>query len=214
MPKDVVERDKKTMGEYATAGQFQQLPGPRSGNIFKVDKIEIIPTAPAGTIWMRGWDFAATEKKNAAFTAGGLLGVTPSGEYIIGDMKRGQLSAGNVETLLKNTATLDGHGVRGSIPQDPGQAGKAQVIGFIKMLAGYNYTASPETGDKVSRAEPFAAQVEVGNVKMVRGPWNKELIDEMRLFPASKFKDQVDALSRAFSELTMRPNTPLQGSRG
>ena len=58
-----------------------------------------------------------------------------------------------------------------------------------------------ETGDKVTRAEPLAAQVNVGNVLMLRGPWNEPLIEEMRLFPNGAFDDQVDALSRAFGEL-------------
>jgi len=163
--------------------------------------------------WVRGWDLAATDDADAAFTAGALLGVTSAGEYIIGDMKRGQLTPGKVETLIKNTASQDGRKVKGSIPQDPGQSGKAQVAALIRQLAGYSYRSSPESGDKVSRAEPFAAQVEVGNVKMVEGPWNKDLLDEMRLFPASKFKDQVDALSRAFSELVTRKRGAMSTTR-
>ena len=212
-PREVVERDKKVLLAYGTAGQFQQRPAPRKGGIFEVDMIEIIPTAPAGVRWVRGWDLAATDDADAAFTAGALLGVTSAGEYIIGDMKRGQLTPGKVETLIKNTASQDGRKVKGSIPQDPGQSGKAQVAALIRQLAGYSYRSSPESGDKVSRAEPFAAQVEVGNVKMVEGPWNKDLLDEMRLFPASKFKDQVDALSRAFSELVTRKRGAMSTTR-
>src|SRR5574340_159046 len=48
------------------------------------------------------------------------------------------------------------------------------------MLGGYRVASSPETGDKVLRAEPLAAQVNVGNVSMVRGAWNATLIDELR----------------------------------
>jgi phage terminase large subunit-like protein len=36
---------------------------------------------------------------------------------------------------------------------------------------------------------------------MLRGPWNKELIDELRLFPNGSNDDQVDGLSRAFQVL-------------
>lgn len=206
-PKDVVERDKRALGEYAVAGQFQQRPTPRQGGLFRVGMIEIIPERPAGLRLVRAWDFAATTSKesaSAAYTAGGLLGQAPDGSFVICDMKRERLSPGGVRTLLKNTATQDGRGVMGSIPQDPGQSGKAQAQQMIAALAGYRYRASPESGDKVTRAEPFASQVEVGNVKMVAGPWNKDLLDEMQLFPAGTYKDQVDALSRAFMELTLR----------
>lgn len=60
---------------------------------------------------------------------------------------------------------------------------------------------STETGDKVTRADPFASQVNVGNVMLLRGSWNDLLIEEMRMFPNGANDDQVDALSRAFSVL-------------
>ena len=60
---------------------------------------------------------------------------------------------------------------------------------------------SPETGDKITRAEPLASQINVGNVLMLRGGWNKPLTDEMRLFPNGKWDDQVDGLSRAYARL-------------
>ena len=69
------------------------------------------------------------------------------------------------------------------------------------LLAGHRVRSSPESGDKVVRAEPFAARVNVGNVVMVRADWNKTLIDEMRLFPNGAFDDTVDGCSRAFSRL-------------
>jgi predicted phage terminase large subunit-like protein len=88
-----------------------------------------------------------------------------------------------------------------SIPQDPGQAGKTQVLALSRMLAGYPVHSSPETGDKVTRAEPLASQVNVGNVLMLRGSWNDALIEEMRTFPNGTWDDQIDALSRAFAQL-------------
>ena len=60
---------------------------------------------------------------------------------------------------------------------------------------------APESGDKITRAEPFAAQVNIGNVLMVRGDWNQALINEMRIFPNGTNDDQVDSLSRSFSEI-------------
>ena len=63
----------------------------------------------------------------------------------------------------------------------------------------------PETGDKVTRARPFAAQVNVGNVALSVGAWVDAYRDEMRSFPHGKYDDQVDASSRAFMELTAAP---------
>ena len=53
--------------------------------------------------------------------------------------------------------------------------------------------------------EQFAAQVNIGNVKMLRGDWNKALVDELRNFPNGKHDDQVDGCSDGFNELNEAP---------
>lgn len=195
---------EKTMGSYAAAGQLQQRPAPRGGGMFKREWFETIPAVPVGCRWVRGWDLAATKDETSAWTAGILIGRTPDKRYIIADARRIQGTAAEVERLIVNTAGQDKTAwgsVRGSLPQDPGQAGKAQAQYLIRQLAGFDYHASPESGDKVTRAQPFAAQAEAKNVMILEGDWNRDFLDELAMFPAGKFKDQVDAASRAFDEL-------------
>jgi predicted phage terminase large subunit-like protein len=192
---------ERTMGSYASAGQLQQRPSPRGGGMFKREWFPVVGAAPADVRWVRAWDLAATDSATAAWTAGCKMGRGADGRFYIGDMRRIQGSPADVERLLVNTAGQDGAAVRGSIPQDPGQAGKAQVQYLIRQLAGFNYTASPESGDKETRASPLAAQAEAGNVILVRGDWNADFLDEAATFPRGKFKDQIDAASRAFAEL-------------
>ncbi|MEN9885465.1 MAG: hypothetical protein RL758_43 [Pseudomonadota bacterium] len=186
---------------YVFAGQYQQRPAPLAGGEFKPGKIEVIDAAPANVRWVRGWDLAGT-KDGGDWTAGGLLGVTPEGRYVIGGMERVRESPEGVEAIMKATATRDGNLTGVAIPQDPGQAGKSQVRALTRLLSGYPVSSKPVTGDKVQRARPFAAQVNVGNVLMVRGDWNQPLIEEMRNFPNGANDDQIDALSTAFDELT------------
>lgn len=209
-PQDVVERDKKIMGSFAIAGQFQQRPVPRGGGMFSRSWFEVVPAAPAGTRWVRGWDFAASSDESAARTAGVKLGRTPDGRFIVGHVAKGHLTPANVERLVTNTATQDGYDVKGSIPQDPGQAGKSQVQYFIKKLAGYNYKSSPESGDKITRAQPFAAQAEAGNVLLLQGDWVEDYLDEVCSFPFGKYADQVDATTRAFSALLEESHYSLE----
>ena len=61
--------------------------------------------------------------------------------------------------------------------------------------------SEPSTGDKAVRAEPFAAQCEAGNVKLLRGNWNEVYIDELTSFPSGAHDDQVDASAAAFSKV-------------
>ena len=206
-PRETVDRDKKSLGSFATASQFQQRPVPREGGMFHRDWFEIVDAAPANIQWVRGWDLAATESKQGqepAFTAGVKMGVDLDGIYYIAHVAKGQLSAGKVEKLIKNTASHDGPTTIIDLPQDPGQAGKAQVRYLVKQLAGDIDKYGSESGSKEQRADPLASQAEAGNVKLVRGPWNEAFLAEAELFPNSKFKDQIDAASRAFTRL-VRP---------
>jgi predicted phage terminase large subunit-like protein len=209
---EATELLEQALGPYGVAGQFQQTPTPRSGTLFDPSKIKIVDALPAGLRFVRGWDFAATEEKvgtDPAWTAGfklGKIGTGPSARYVIADVTRGRWGPSDLETTLKNTADLDGKAVEVSMPQDPGQAGKVQAANYIALLSGYKVEATPETGSKLTRAEPFAAQVNAGNVSMLRGPWNTELVNELKSFPSGKYKDQVDAGSRAFGKLIDIPS--------
>lgn len=185
---------------YTFAGQYMQRPSPLAGGILKPDNIQIIDALPVGPIeWVRGWDFASTTTGD--YTAGGKLGKLPDGRLVIGDMVRIRVGPDERDAALKNTCARDGTNCRASIPQDPGQAGLTQVKYLVRQLAGYTVRATPESGNKVVRCEPFAAQVNVGNVLMLKADWNDALISEMRMFPNGTFDDQVDSLSRAFAML-------------
>lgn len=210
-PESQVAELERTMGSYASAGQLQQRPIPRGGGMFKRAWFGTVHALPTGCRFVRGWDLAATEDASAAATAGVLMALAPDGRFIIADVVREQIGAAGVERLLANTAAQDAaaHGaVRGSIPQDPGQAGKAQALHLIRhVLAGYDYHATPESGDKETRALPLAAQAEAGNVFLLAGRWNEAFLAEIETFPNGKWKDQVDAAGRAFTELTTAPRT-------
>lgn len=189
------------------ASLFQQRPSPQEGDLFKVDQIEIIDALPAEHMqWVRGWDLAATES-DGAWTVGVRMGRTRGGRIIVHSVTRAQRGPGRRDTMLVNTAKMDGPEVRQSIPQDPGQAGKMQVLDLMrKITQGARVTPhfSPESGDKVQRATPFADQVSIGNVAMVRGSWNAAYVEELRTFPNGRYTDQVDASSRAYELLIGR----------
>lgn len=46
------------------------------------------------------------------------------------------------------------------------------------------------------------SQIEYGNVKLLRGNWNKDFITEMSAFPKGRNDDQVIAATRAFNKLS------------
>src|SRR5699024_12271797 len=86
--REVVERDRAAMGEYAYAGQMQQSPAPREGGDFKPGNIEIIDALPAGLHFTRGCDLAATKKKHSDYTATATMAEKDSVVYIARSVER------------------------------------------------------------------------------------------------------------------------------
>jgi len=203
-PRRSLDRLRKTLGSYAAAGQLQQRPVPRGGGLFKRHWFPVVDAVPAGCRWLRAWDLAASlprPGRRVAWTAGVKVGRAPDGRFYVADVVRLQGGPLEVERALVNAAAQDGPGCAVSLPQDPGQAGKAQAAYLLRRLAGYRVSATPETGDKVTRATPVAAQAEAGNLLLLRGAWNEDFLEEVSAFPLGSTRDQVDALSRAFAGL-------------
>lgn len=207
-PEATVSALEKTMGSYAAAGQLQQRPAPREGGMFKRAWFPVVRAIPAGTRFVRGWDLAATEGAGD-WTVGVKIGRQKNGRFLIVHVARDRKSSAGVERLLVNTASQDGYECTISIPQDPGQAGKAQTSYLVQQLAGYTVKTSTESGDKVTRAGPLAAQAEAGNVDILEGDWNDAFFEEITIFPNGT-KDQTDAASRAFNELVMGSKFDLE----
>lgn len=207
-PEATVSSLEKTMGSYAAAGQLQQRPAPREGGMFKRAWFPVVRAIPAGTRFVRGWDLAATEGAGD-WTVGVKIGRQKNGRFLIANVVRDRKSSAGVERLLVNTASQDGYECTISIPQDPGQAGKAQTSYLVQQLAGYTVKTSTESGDKVTRAGPLAAQAEAGNVDILEGDWNDAFFEEITIFPNGT-KDQTDAASRAFNEMVMGSKFDLE----
>lgn len=180
---------------------------PSAGMYFRRSDFEIVDAAPKAKKTVRAWDLAGTkktDKNNPDWTVGVKMSEGVDGYYYIEHVSRFQDSPAKVDAAIKNLASSDGGLTRIRLPQDPGQAGKAQAHHLTKMLAGYNVTALPVTGDKVTRAKPLASQVEAGNVRLVRGPWNEDFLKELEAFPEGSNDDQVDAAADAFNDLSAR----------
>lgn len=184
--------------------QYQGTPRAPDGILFKVQKFPVLPALPAGGEFVRAWDLASTAKigtMDPDWTVGVKLGRMPDRSFVIADVVRFRGTSNEVEQAIRATAQQDGHGVRIGLPQDPGQAGKAQIVYLTSKLEGYTVISSTESGSKETRAMPVVSQAEVGNVGVLDRPWRAALLDELAGFPSGAKDDQVDALSRAFAML-------------
>jgi predicted phage terminase large subunit-like protein len=199
---------KKTIGSYQFSALYQQRPTAPEGEMFKRAWFEIVDAAPAGIVWVRSWDKGGTMGGGDP-TAGVLIGKAPDGIYYINDVMEGQWGSFERERTIKVTTHADAamYGRQNYsvvIEQEPGSGGKHSAEITIKELAGYSIHAERPTGDKVVRAAPLAAQAEAGNVKLVKGKWNRAFLDQFAGFPSGVHDDIVDATSQGFNRLALQ----------
>jgi len=207
---EALARKRRSVGAKIWNALFQQNPAPDAEALFLTTRIPIIDALPPLKREIRAWDLAATaatEGRDPDWTVGLKLALTEAGQHIITDIVRFRSGPAEVADTIRAVASQDGAGVLVALPQDPGQAGKQQVAWLSQRLAGFRVRASPETGSKLTRATLPAAAVEAGSLSLLRAPWNRALLDELRDFPHGRKDDQVDSLSRAFAQL-LAPSAP------
>ncbi len=201
---DRVERERLLHGNWKIR--------PEAGLYFRRAWFDVRQAAPVLAKTARGWDLAATAEAagNGDWTVGARISRDKAGHYYIEHVERFRGSPGEVERRICNLARQDGTAVIVALPQDPGQAGKAQISVLTRRLSGFRIIAKPVSGSKTTRAAPFSAQVEAGNVTLVKGDWNEAFLNELTAFPSGKNDDQVDAVVEAFNALQDKRFTSQQ----
>lgn len=174
---------------------------PAAGLVFNRGWCEVVDAAPADAVRARGWDSASTPGKGDGTAS---VRLARAGKlYYVEDATWDQLAANDRLRLQRSLAETDGKRCAIRFEQEPGSAGKEAVANWIANVAGYTAHSKTATGDKLVRFNPFAAQAQAGNVKVVRGDWNERWLRHLHAFPTKGVPDDlVDATSCAFDELT------------
>jgi len=163
------------------------------GQIFKRDWFEILDTLPEvkkGYVpRVRYWDLAATDAGDEDL-------------FIIEDIVRFQKTPDEVERRIKEVAKSDGKSTEVWMEEEPGSAGKKVILDYRKSLQKFSFRGMRETGSKIMRANKVSASAGHGRIKLLKGIWNNDFLDEVDFFPNQKIKDQVDCLSGAFDKLS------------
>lgn len=203
------------------------------GALFQRGDFQIVDEYPRNWVKaVRYWDFAGTEAKrsrsktkmaeklrnNPDYTCGMFAVIDREGTIFLVNLQRGRMSPGKVEKMVKETAEVDGKRVHIWLEEEPGSSGKFVTHHYRKrVLLGFTVKSDRVTGSKLSRAEPYQAYAEAGNIKLVRGPWNAVFLDEHDAFiDPGVHDDTVDVGSGAFKALTEKPpsTTEVMANRG
>lgn len=190
------------MGLNGYNKQMQQNPDGKEGSMFQARDFKIINGFDRDEILnsIRYWDKAGTTDAGC-YTAGVLIHLLIDNTFVIDDVIEGQWAAPEREKEIKQAAKLDGLETQVWVEQEPGSGGKESAENTIRNLAGFCIYADKVTGAKQVRAEPYAIQVENGNVRLLNRQWTKRFVRNHVNFPNSDLKDLVDAAAGAMNKL-------------
>lgn len=196
----IVERERLLMGNWKIRSE--------GGKVFRREWFgDLADAVPAEGRRVRYWDKAATPG-GGDFSVGVLM-VKAGPMYYVEDVIRGQWSALERNTVIRQTAAMDaaryGNVVNIWLEQEGGSGGRESTEFTIQDLAGYPVYSETMSSGKIERANPLAAQVQAGNVRLKRAHWNDAYLSEMEAFPDGTHDDQVDASSGAFNKLSLIP---------
>jgi len=157
----------------------------------------------------RYWDRAGgkkpTKNKKPDYTSGTLIAKDKQGRTYILDQIRGRYKSKDLTALIQSTAKKDlakyGHKYFVGLSQDPASAGIHEIDALITALYGFCVKTFRETGDKITRANPFAIQFQSDNVFILKADWNKNYKEELESFPEGAYDDQVDSSAMGFNAL-------------
>jgi predicted phage terminase large subunit-like protein len=192
-----LDRIRTQLGTYDFSALYQQRPTPPGGGTFKREWFKtIVAFPPEGLKWKRGYDLAVSLHTNASYTASFRVAFDDDGNLYIDGGFRKRIEFPDqrrfiIERILAEPETE--HGIELALH---GRAIMQELRREPEIRSGHFRGIEVES-DKLTRALTWARRAEEGKVLLVRGPWNREFLDEVCQFPHGQFDDQVDAVSLA-----------------
>jgi predicted phage terminase large subunit-like protein len=217
---EAVQEKEKRLGTYGASGQLQQRPSPAGGGIFKrhwwrfwVHKDMNLPPVfvkmtdgtlfecpvsaipPVIEIQMQSWDMAFKDNKDSAYVVGQAWGRLGANKYLL-DQLRDRL---DMPGTIKAVSEFSIKHPRTSLKLVEDAANGPAVIQSLREKISGLIPVNP-MGDKVTRAKAVSPQMEAGNIYLPHpqiAPWVNDLIERFANFPATVYKDEIDATTQA-----------------
>ncbi len=168
---------KKLYTDAAWESLYQGSPYVVGGGAIPIEKLKVLNVMINRKDVMhsvRYVDKAGSETEDSAFTACVLMHKMKDGTFVIEHVARGHWSALEREQKIKTLASVDSKVCASYelvIEQEPGSGGKESAENTIRNNAGLRVSADKVTGKKEIRAEPFVAQCQGDNVRLIAGEW-------------------------------------------
>lgn len=193
-PRGVLDRLRDDMGPRDFATQYLQLPSALDGNIIPMDRLHRFVLTPfVRSQWekiVQSWDTAHSENPKAAYSVGITFGLK-NGKWYVLDVHRVRL---RFAALRDRIQALHKRYCADLVIIEDADSGAHlwdDLRGKMRLIMPRPIV------DKETRMVGQLTMIEDGTVLFpTEAPWLDVLFSEMRIFPVSRFKDQIDALAQ------------------
>lgn len=197
LSREVLNEALTDLGSYGFAGQYGQDPAPADGGLIKKEWFPIIDWKPefANLAWNFVADTAYTEsEKNDP--SGYLAYAKHGNDFIIRWAQTEYLEFPDLCKALPTFAQQHGYSrSRSIIEVEPKASGKSLVQTLARETNLNIKEGKPPAKDKVARVKDSSPTMEAGRIKLIRGPWNKEFLDQLAMFPNAAHDEYVDCVT-------------------
>jgi predicted phage terminase large subunit-like protein len=193
-PAALLDRIRRTIGEYNFAGQYQQMPAPLGGGLVKAQwfrryRADELP--PFERI-VQSWDTASKASELADFSVCTSWGIAQGHLYLI-DVLRARLEYPELKRAVREQ--FERFGPHVVLIED--KASGTQLIQELAAEGLYAVTRYKPQNDKVMRLHAQTAMIENGFVHLPEAaPWLAPYLHELTVFPHGRHDDQVDSTAQ------------------
>src|SRR6202043_4165737 len=207
-PLEVLDRIRRTIGEYNFAGQYQQSPAPLGGGLVKAEWFKRYRENERPEHFDRivqSWDTANKATELSDFSVCTTWGVKGKDLFLLAVFRR-RLEYPALKRAVREQQSL--FGANEVLIED--KASGTQLIQELIADGCHGVMRYQPTCDKIMRLNAQTAMIENGFVHIPEtAPWLDEYLHELTVFPKGKHDDQVDSTAQ-FLDWFKRP-FPGQG---
>jgi predicted phage terminase large subunit-like protein len=223
-PLEVLDRIRRTIGEYNFAGQYQQSPAPLGGGLVKAEWFKRYRENELPEQFnqiVQSWDTANKVTELSDFSVCTTWGVRDKDLFLLGVFRR-RLEYPALKRAVREQQSL----FNATVVLIEDKASGTQLIQELIHDGCHGVTRYQPTGDKTMRLHAQTAMIENGFVHIPEtAPWLAEYLHEMTVFPNGKHDDQADSTAQFLDwfktpmpswgiyELTCRRAQELERSR-
>jgi predicted phage terminase large subunit-like protein len=183
-----------------------------STGLINANHIEIVAKPPDNIVKVfRFYDLAVKDKQHNDFTASCLGGFGADEKFYILNVTNEKAPIDKTQETIINRSDIEKDVIIGI-------ESAGQMEGYIKQIARDERMRSkivravPVEGSKVVRAMIWASKIDSENIKMVRGKWNRDFINQCNSFTQDmthKHDDMIDAMSGCYC-MASKPKTEIR----